>query len=182
MSLGMKNTRRSYRKFGWLSASGLFGAVAMLFALGCGGTGDAVDPPITNSAWFEDVTEKVGLRFQHEAGPLPVGDRYFMPQSAGSGGAVFGMENDRSGAVYLIQNAGPSGPKNALFQRQADGSFKDMSAGSGLDVAGYGMGVAIGDVNNDGLPDLLLNERGRMRLFLNLGNGKFRDVTQESGL
>src|SRR5262249_42405996 len=60
--------------------------------------------------------------------------------------------------------------------------FEDVSAGSGLDVAGYGMGVAVGDVNNDGLPDVLLTEYGRVRLFLNLGGGKFRDVTKEADL
>src|SRR5207245_9775151 len=56
------------------------------------------------------------------------------------------------------------------------------SAGSGLDVAGYGMGVAIGDVNNDGWPDVFLTEYGRSRLFLNNGNGTFTDVTREAGL
>jgi len=178
----MNENQHSFRKFGLLSACGSFAALAILFALGCGGSNDPVDPPVTNGAWFEDVTEKVGLRFQHEAGPLPLDDHYFMPQLVGSGAAMLDMNNDGGVAIYLIQNGGPSGPKNVLFQRQADGTFKDISADSGLDVAGYGMGVAIGDANNDGLPDVLLTERGRIRLFLNLGNGKFRDVTQEAGL
>src|SRR5262249_11118068 len=157
-----------------MTACGSFASLAILLAFGCGGTNDPVDPPIMNSAWFEDVTEKVGLRFQHEAGPLPGNDHYYMPRLGGSGAAMCDMNNDGGVAIYLIQNGGPSGPKNALFQRQSDGTFKDISAGSGLDVAGTGMGVVVGDVNNDGLPDVLLTERGRIRLFLNLGQGKFR--------
>jgi hypothetical protein len=164
--------------FGLVPVMAAFG----LSLIGCGRVDDTVDPPDTNSAWFEDVTDKVGLRFQHEAGPLPVHDHYFMPQLVGSGAAMFDMNNDGGVAIYLLQNGGPSGPKNALFQRQSDGTFKDISAGSGLDVTGWGMGVAVGDINNDGLPDVLVTEHGRIRLFLNLGRGKFRDVTEESGL
>src|SRR5262249_7188369 len=68
------------------------------------------------------------------------------------------------------------------FRQGADGRFTDVSAGSGLDVAGYGMGVAIGDVNNDGYADVLVTEWGRVRLFLNNGNGTFTDITHEAGL
>jgi hypothetical protein len=64
-----------------------------------------------------------------------------------------------------------------------DGHFTDVSAGSSLEVNGYGMGVAIGDVNNDGWPDVFLTEYGRVRLFLNNGDGKtFSDISQEAGL
>src|ERR1700688_142669 len=63
-----------------------------------------------------------------------------------------------------------------------DGTFKDVTDGSGLDIAGHNMGVAIGDVNNDGLPDVLVTQYGGVRLFLNNGNGTFTDVTRESGL
>src|SRR5205823_1798796 len=58
----------------------------------------------------------------------------------------------------------------------------DVSAGSGLDIAGYNMGVAIGDVNNDGWPDVLVTQYRGVRLFLNNGNGTFTDVTEEAGL
>ena len=58
--------------------------------------------------------------------------------------------------IQLVQNGGPKGARNCFYRQKADGTFEDISAGSGLDVAGYGMGVAIGDMNNDGLPDVYL--------------------------
>ena len=131
--------------------------------------------------WFEEVTEAKGLDFVHDAGPV---GNYFMPQIIGSGAALFDFDNDGRLDIYLVQNGGPNSPsRNRLFRQGADGRFTDVSAGSGLDVAGYGMGVAIGDVNNDGWPDVLLTEYGRLRLFLNnKGNGTFTDVTREAGL
>jgi hypothetical protein len=127
------------------------------------------------------VTEEVGLDFVHDAGPLP-GDTYFMPQIIGSGAALFDFNNDGRLDIYLLQNGGPKGARNRLYQQLPDGRFKDVSAGSGLDIAGYNMGVAIGDVNNDGLPDVLVTQYGGVRLFLNNGDGTFTDVTREAGL
>jgi hypothetical protein len=130
--------------------------------------------------WFEDVTDRVGLDFVHDPGPT---GSYFMPQSVGSGAAVFDFDGDGLLDIYLLQNAGPNSKStNRLYRQRADGAFEDVSAGSGLDVAGFSMGVAIGDVNNDGLPDVLLTQYGGVRLFLNLGGGKFRDITDDAGL
>jgi hypothetical protein len=130
--------------------------------------------------WFQDVTDQVGLNFVHDPGPP---GSFFMPEHVGSGVALFDYDNDGRLDIYLLQNRGPnSSSTNRLFHQESDGRFTDVSAGSGLDVAGYGMGVAIGDVNNDGWPDVLITEYGRIRLFLNNGNGTFTDVTKESGL
>src|SRR5262249_44644238 len=140
------------------------------------------DPPQSTSPvapWFQDITEKSGIRFIHDAGPT---GSWFMPQIMGSGAALFDFDNGGRLDIYLIHNGGPNGKKNQLYHQEKDGTFKDVSAGSGLDVAGFGMGVAVGDVNNDGLPDVLLTEYGRIRLFLNNGNGTFTDVTKQSGL
>src|SRR5439155_18701087 len=79
-------------------------------------------------------------------------------------------------------HGGPAGKKNQLFKQLPDGTFKDISQGSGLDIAGYSTGVAIGDVNNDGKPDVLVTQYGGIKLFLNLGGGRFEDVTDEAGL
>jgi hypothetical protein len=157
--------------------------LALALALGCSQSADPTpEPEATGPVWFEDVTAARGLQFVHDPGPIPTGDRYFMPQIMGSGAALFDFDGDERLDIYLIHNGGPNGKKNQLFHQRADGTFEDVSAGSGLDVAGFGMGVAIGDVNNDGLPDVLLTEYGRTRLFLNLGNGKFRDISKEAGI
>jgi enediyne biosynthesis protein E4 len=151
--------------------------------------------------WFVDVTDEVELDFTHDAGP--VGD-YFMPQQVGSGAALFDFDNDGRLDIYLLQNGGPkSKSTNRLFRQLENGKFQDVSAGSGLDINGYNMGVAVGDVNNDGLPDVLVTQYTGVKrsgpslirnllalvtqdtgvkLFLNLGNGKFRDVTAAAGL
>ena len=137
-------------------------------------------PGTTGVAWFDDVTEKVGLNFVHDVGPV---DDYPMPATVGSGAALFDYDNDGRLDIYLIQNAGPnSHSTNRLFHQEVDGRFTDVSKGSGLDVAGYGMGEAIGDMNNDGWPDLLVTEYTGVRLFINNGNGTFTDITNDAGL
>src|SRR3954462_1859009 len=128
--------------------------------------------------WFKDVTAQSGIKFTHVAGT-----NYFMPDQVGSGVALFDYDNDGRLDIYFVQNGGTnSSARNQLFHQEADGKFRDVSAGSGLDVSGRGMGAFAGDVNNDGLADILLTEYGRVRLFENLGGGKFREVTTEAGL
>jgi hypothetical protein len=134
---------------------------------------EPADPP-----WFADMTEESGLRFVHDAGPRS----FFMPQIMGSGAALFDFDNDGLLDIYLVHNGGPEGAKNQLFRGLPGGRFQDVSAGSGLDFAGHCMGVAVADVNNDGLPDVLVTEYRGIRLFLNQGGGRFTDVTKEAGL
>jgi hypothetical protein len=130
--------------------------------------------------WFEDVTEQRGLHFVHDPGPAGT---YFMPQQVGSGAALFDFDQDGRLDIYLLQNAGPgSGVTNRLYRQLPDGHFQDVSAGSGLEIDGCNMGVAVGDANNDGRPDVVVTQYGGIRLFLNQGLGKFRDVTREAGL
>jgi enediyne biosynthesis protein E4 len=133
--------------------------------------------------WFEDVTDVVGLNFVHDPGPT---GKYFMPSTIGSGCAFiheFSMEGEETLYLYLLQNGGPdSASVNRLYKRLPDGTFRDVTEGSGLGVAGHNMGVAVGDVNNDGLPDVLLTQYGGIKLFLNRGGGHFEDVTDEAGL
>ncbi|MFO0877732.1 MAG: CRTAC1 family protein [Gemmataceae bacterium] len=127
----------------------------------------SADPP-----WFDDITAASGVDFVHDPGPLD--GRYFMPQIVGSGAALLDCDGDGLLDLYLVNNGGPKGRPNALYLQQPDHTFRDASMGSGLDVAGYGMGVAVGDVDNDGRPDLMLSEYGALRLFLNTGGGRFR--------
>src|SRR5207245_2988140 len=124
-----------------------------------------VDDPI----WFRDDTTAVGLDFMHEAGP--VGGRYFMPQIMGSGAALLDYDNDGRFDLYLVQNGGPDSPtRNKLYHQRADGRFEDVSSGSGLDIAGYGMGVGIGDFDNDGFVDVYVSQYGGGRLFRTRGH------------
>jgi hypothetical protein len=135
---------------------------------------------ISDLPWFEDATDALGLKFTHDAGPTGA---YFFPQIMGSGAALFDCDQDGRLDIYLVQNAGPDSPvRNQLWRQKADGSFENVSAGSGLDVAGHFMGVAIGDVNNDGWPDVVLTGFRGVRLFLNNGNCTFTEVTKEAGL
>jgi hypothetical protein len=160
----------------------LTAACLSLFALalaGCFWRKPAADATPAGPVLFEDVTASSGLDFVHDPGPTGT---YFMPQSMGSGCAFFDFDGDGLLDVYLLHQGGPDGKKNQLFRQTAPGKFTDVSAGSGLDVAGVCTGVAVADVNNDGLPDVLLTLYGGVRLFLNKGGGKFEDVSEKSGL
>jgi hypothetical protein len=162
---------------GALGAAGLVAALVAFWPR-TGPANPGAEAPA--APWFEDATDAVGLTFTHDPGP---GGTYPLFQIVGSGAALFDYDNDGRLDAYLLQNAGPrSAAKNRLFHQKADGTFEDVSAGSGLDVAGFGMGVAIGDVNNDGWPDVVLTEYRAIRLFLNNGNGTFTEVTGPAGL
>jgi hypothetical protein len=164
----------------------LFALPAALWTLfGC-----AASPPTTaereaaeesaGPSWFEDWTDHARIDFVHDPGPT---GPCFMPQSMGSGGAFFDFDGDGLLDVYLLQGAGSdSRSVNRLYRHLPDHTFQDVTAGSGLDVAGFNTGVAIGDVNNDGLPDVLLTQYGGIKLFLNRGGGRFEDITAASEL
>lgn len=143
-----------------------------------------VEPVFAIAPWFVDVTDEYGLDFVHDCGPVGT---YSMIQQVGSGAALFDFNNDGLLDIYLLQNGGPQGQPNRLYMQTRDKQtgarrFVDASAGSGLDIRGHSMGVAIGDINNDGLLDVLVTQYDGVKLFLNLGDGKFKDVTVESGL
>jgi hypothetical protein len=156
---------------------------AGLTLAGCGRptAGPAVSPPQhTQAPWFADITAQSGVAFVHQ---VAVSGHYLFSESIGSGAAVIDFDNDGLMDLYFIHNVSPTMPAtNRLFRQEAPSHFQDVTAGSGLDVAGYGNGLAVGDLNNDGLPELLITEYDRLRLFLNLGGGKFRDVAAEAGL
>ena len=117
------------------------------------------------------------------------GDK-LLPETMGGGVAFFDLDNDGDQDLLFINatgwpwktTAGPKLPTMALYRNDGQGRFEDVTAGSGLEVSLYGMGVAVGDYDNDGLPDVLITGVGGNRLFHNLGHGKFADVTAAAGV
>ena len=158
--------------------------LAATLAAGCSRPAPPADAPAAEPpagpAWFADATDRLGVRFTHDPGPT---GQYFMPQSMAAGCAVFDADGDGRMDLLLLQTAGPgSGKTNALYLQNPDGTFRDASAGSGLDFDGHNVGVAVGDGDNDGRPDVLITRYTGARLFRNEGGGRFRDVTAASGV
>jgi enediyne biosynthesis protein E4 len=136
---------------------------------------------------FTDITSKAGISFVHTNGAF--GDK-LLPETMGGGVAFFDFDNDGDQDLLFINSSfwpghAPSGhkpPTMALYQNDGKGGFTDVTPGSGLDVSFYGMGVAVGDYDSDGLPDLFITAVGGNHLFHNRGQGKFVETTKDSGV
>ena len=140
----------------------------------------AVDAPVT----FTDVTAAAGIRFKHNSGAF--GKKY-LPETIGAGAAWLDFDGDGWPDLVLANSRnwpGRPGPptRPALYRNNHDGTFTDVTRGSGLDVDMYGMGVAAADYDNDGKTDVYLTGLGGNRLFHNLGGGRFADVTARAGV
>lgn len=155
-------------------------ALVLSLVAGCSSSGTPVTPEPGGPPWFEDVTAKLGIDFLQRAGPT---DKYFMPQVMGSGVALFDADNDGRLDMLLLTNAGPKADsRNKFYRQNPDGTFRDASAGSGLDFAAYGMGVAVGDFDNDGFADVYISQYGGGKLLRNKGDATFEDVTVAAGV
>ncbi len=131
-----------------------------------------------------DVTSAAGLQFQHNSGAY--GGK-LLPETLGSGCAFFDYDADGWQDILLVNGMDWPNHKRQrstlrLYRNNRNGTFTDVSRTAGLDLELYGMGVAVGDWNNDGYPDLLVTCVGQNRLFRNTGKGTFVDVTRSSGL
>jgi len=131
-----------------------------------------------------DVTSAAGIQFRHNSGAY--GGK-LLPETLGSGCAFLDYDADGWQDILLIN--GMDWPQHKrqrstlrLYRNNRDGTFTDVTRRAGLDVEMYGMGVAAGDYNNDGFPDILVTCVGQNRLFRNTGKGTFADVTAKSGL
>ncbi|HXJ14457.1 MAG TPA: CRTAC1 family protein [Candidatus Limnocylindrales bacterium] len=149
--------------------------------------------PSTGGAKFTDVTSALGIKFQYVASHT---SKKYLLETMGSGVALFDYDNDGRLDIFVVNGAPLSdptpngtipqkmGPKdwNRLFHQKKDGTFEDVTEKAGLQGVGYGMGVAVGDYDNDGFEDLYVTAYGGNKLYHNNGDGTFTDVTERAGV
>jgi len=143
----------------------------------------ATSPPAVR---FTDITAQAGINFVHVNGAY--GER-LMPETIGSGAAFFDCDNDGHQDLFLVNSTywpdrgkGKPKPHQALYRNDGSGHFADFTAESGLGIDLYGMGVAVGDYDNDGRVDLFITALGRNRLFHSQGGCHFKEVTDVAGV
>ena len=142
---------------------------------------------------FVDITATSGIHFRHMASHT---SKKYLPETMGAGVALFDYDNDGRLDIFLVNGAPladptpkgtipqKNGPQswNRLYRQKADGGFEDVTEKAGLQGAGYGMGVAVGDYDNDGYEDLYVTAYGGNKLYHNNGDGTFTDVTAQAGV
>lgn len=175
------------------AVAGFSGAVALLLMMRLFAQSPGAAPSELAPGSFVDVAAQEGVHFLHRA---PHSSRKYLLETMGSGVALFDYDNDGRLDLYLV-NGAPFGdfvPKgtipqktgaeywNRLYHQNADGTFEDVTAKAGLAGVGYGMGVAVGDYDNDGYEDLYVTSLGGNHLYHNNGNGTFTDVTAKAGV
>jgi hypothetical protein len=142
---------------------------------------------------FVDITQKSGVNFRYQASHT---SKKYLIETMGPGVAVFDYDNDGRLDIFLVNGAPLDDPTplgtipkksgsmfwNRLYHQKADGTFEDVTQKAGLQGEGYGMGVAVGDYDNDGYEDLFVTGFGGNHLYHNNGNGTFTDVTAKAGV
>src|SRR5215467_9796788 len=145
------------------------------------------------AAKFADVTSALGLNFRGQASHT---SKKYLIETMGSGVALFDYDNDGRLDIFVVNGAPLGDPTrkgtlpqktsplywNRLYHKKKDGTFEDVTEKAGLQGVGYGMGVAVGDYDNDGFEDLYVTAYGGNKLYHNNGDGTFTDVTQRAGV
>src|ERR1700682_2927485 len=133
---------------------------------------------------FTDITAKAGISFKHVYSP----EKKYIVESMSGGVALFDYDNDGYLDIYFVNSLtvdlakAHQKTRSALYHNNGDGTFTDVTDKAGLGDIGFGMGVAVGDYNNDGFDDLYVTCLGPNHLFKNNGNGTFTDVTTKAGV
>lgn len=140
-------------------------------------------PPAVAGPRFLDITRQAGIGFIHNTGAF---GKKFLPEAMGPGCAFLDYDNDGSPDILLVNGSDFPGHKSKrttlkLYRNNGSGAFTDVTARAHLDVEIYGMGVAVGDYDNDGWDDIYVTGLGESRLFHNERNGTFKDVTKAAG-
>ncbi|MGA8149394.1 MAG: CRTAC1 family protein [Terriglobales bacterium] len=135
---------------------------------------------------FEEVPSSAsGITWRHTAGHS---QQKYLPETTGAGCAFLDYDNDGWMDIYLVNSGrcdffNPDPPlRNALYRNNRDGTFTDVTEKAGVGAGGYGQGVAVGDYDGDGFPDLYVTQYGRSILYHNNGDGTFTDVTDKAGV
>ncbi len=138
----------------------------------------------TASIRFTDTTAQAGVSFKHVSSP----DKRYIVESMSGGVALFDYDNDGWQDIYFVNSLtvelyrAKGKTRSALYRNNGDGTFTDVTDKAGVGDIGWGMGVAVGDYNNDGFNDLYVTCVGPNRLMKNNGNGTFTDVTGAAGV
>jgi hypothetical protein len=167
--------RRLLKHFSFLAASFPLRSYSLSKAL-----------PSRSSFAFEEIPpSQSGIDWVHTAGKSP---EKYLPETSGAGCAFLDYDNDGWMDIYLVNSGNsdfytpPHPLRNALYRNNRDGTFTDLTEKAGVAGGGYGMGVAVGDYNGDGFPDLYVTQLGRNILYRNNGDGTFTDVTEQAGV
>src|SRR6202795_1615679 len=135
---------------------------------------------------FEEIPPaKSGISWVHTAGKSP---QKYLPETTGAGCAFLDYDNDGWIDIYLVNSGkcdfyNPNPPlRNALYRNNRDGTFTDVTEKAGVAGGGYGQGVAVGDYDGDGFPDIYVTQYGRNILYHNNGDGTFTDLTEKAGV
>jgi hypothetical protein len=142
------------------------------------------EPGAASGVHFEDVTRAAGIHFVHYNGSF---GKKWLPETMGPGVAFIDYDNDGWQDILIVNGMDWPGDTRkystlALYHNNHNGTFTDVTQKAGLAVEMYGMGVTIGDYDNDGFDDIFITALGQSRLFHNNGNGTFTDVTKRAGL
>jgi enediyne biosynthesis protein E4 len=135
---------------------------------------------------FEEIPPTAsGITWTHTNGKSP---EKYLPETTGAGCAFLDYDGDGWMDIYFVNSGkcdffNPNPPlRNALYRNNRDGTFTDVTEKAGVAAGGYGQGVAVGDYDRDGFPDLYVTQYGRSILYHNNGDGTFTDVTEKAGV